>query len=205
LFTLNPTRYANDKIRIAITGTLLTGDALQWYNPFLESPEKHSVALATWESFIAAMKSTFGELDKEIAATSKIRKLRQNLTSTSQYATTFQHLAADLQWNESALMAQFREGLSEDVKDMLLHHDQPISLASMISLSIRCDNRWRERQLQKTQSPTSLPHNTHRFRPQSNNFPVIVQPPTAPFSAGPSDSMDLDAITSLKPTHSSRA
>jgi hypothetical protein len=181
LFTLNPTRYANDQIRIAITGTLLTGDALQWYNPLLESPKKHSETLASWESFTAAMKSTFGELDKELAASYKIRNLRQNLTSTSQYAANFQHLASDLQWNDTAFMAQFREGLSEEVKDMLLHHDSPSSLASMVALAIRCDNRWRERQLQKNQKIAFSPNN-QQFRPQTAQFPATALLPTVPLS-----------------------
>ena len=113
------------------TPTILT-------EPRVPLPEKSDGSRQKFRGFLNQLTLLF-TLNPTRYANDKIRKLRQNLTSTSQYATTFQHLAADLQWNESALMAQFREGLSEDVKDMLLHHDQPISLASMISLSIRCE------------------------------------------------------------------
>ena len=140
--------------------------ALQWYNSYLESPEKHFSELTSWNSFAAAMKSPFGELNKELVASSNIRKLCQQSTSTSQYAETFKQLASDLQWNDSAPMSQFRDGLRDEVKDMLLHHDPSPSLTSLIALSIRCDNRWRERQLQKTQNPTPA---FTGFTPQSKS------------------------------------
>ena len=48
----------------------------------------------------------------------------------------------DIPWDEAALMDQFRQGLQNDVKDLLLTFpEDPMSLTEAISRSVRCDNR----------------------------------------------------------------
>ena len=57
------------------------------------------------------------------------------------YATNFRLLACDIPWDEAALMDQFRQGLRNDVKDLLLtFHEDPESLTEAISRAVRCDN-----------------------------------------------------------------
>ncbi|KAH9271464.1 hypothetical protein BASA83_006316 [Batrachochytrium salamandrivorans] len=48
------------------------------------------------------------------------------------YVASFHQLTADLDWNDSALRAQFYFGLSYEIKDALVHFDTPstLSLAS---------------------------------------------------------------------------
>ena len=50
----------------------------------------------------------------------KIRRLRQGDSLTSVYAADFHLLATDIPWDDQALMEQFRYGLHNDVKDLLL-------------------------------------------------------------------------------------
>ncbi|KAH9264847.1 hypothetical protein BASA83_011675 [Batrachochytrium salamandrivorans] len=53
-------------------------------------------------------------------------------------------LKSDLNWNEQALMHQFRAGLANEVKDMLLHHEHPDSLDKLLLLATRIDARLLE-------------------------------------------------------------
>ena len=59
-------------------------------------------------------------------AINKMRLLRQEDRPASAYTADFRLLASDIPWDEQALMDQFRQGLRNDVKDLLLtFHEDP--------------------------------------------------------------------------------
>ncbi|KAG8792725.1 hypothetical protein FRC12_005069 [Ceratobasidium sp. 428] len=84
--------------------------AADWALPLLmnlssedpELPATRSLGTLGW-AFI----TSFGDPDAERAAERKITSLEQT-TSTAEYTTDFQALAADLDWNDKAFMAQYR-------------------------------------------------------------------------------------------------
>ncbi|KAH9263567.1 hypothetical protein BASA83_013016 [Batrachochytrium salamandrivorans] len=47
VFQLQASRYDTDRKMIAMLGTLLTGNALAWYNPYLEKPDLFRYELST--------------------------------------------------------------------------------------------------------------------------------------------------------------
>ncbi|KAK1794625.1 hypothetical protein P4O66_001344 [Electrophorus voltai] len=57
----------------------------------------------------------------------------------------FSTVVAASGWNPTALMATFHQGLSEDLKDELVHRDTPTSLDDLTDLVLRIDNRLRQR------------------------------------------------------------
>ncbi|KAH6563216.1 hypothetical protein BASA60_010806 [Batrachochytrium salamandrivorans] len=77
LFLLNPSCYSNDNIKIATAGSLCTGTAAAWFNPYLEHPEQHQELLQSWPSFKALFSSTFSAVDPAIAAANELTRLRQ--------------------------------------------------------------------------------------------------------------------------------
>jgi hypothetical protein len=155
LFALNPTRYPSDQAKIYTVGSLLTGRALSWFNPLLERPERHADTMASYAAFMTSFKNMFGPIDPTAVADNKIRRLTQGKSPVSTYASTFMQLAADLEWNEAALIGQFRAGLSGEIKDMLVRHDIPDSLDDLIKLAIRCDQRLYENRLDQRQRAVS--------------------------------------------------
>ena len=67
-------------------------------------------------------------------------------------------------------MDQFRQGLRNDVKDLLLtFHDDPKSLTEAISRAVRCDNHFFERRSERQQML--------RFRPTETYASVVASPP----------------------------
>jgi len=133
--------------------------------------------LNSWPLFKEIFSSTFADVDKSASSANKIRKLYQGRQSVSTYAADFRLLASDLDWNDSALKVQFRYGLSNAVRDMLLHFDIPDTLDELIILAIKCDNRLQEhRQECRFITPP----------PASSNQPI--DPPVV------SDAMEIDAI-----------
>ena len=109
-------RYMQDEAKVATVGTLLSGDALAWFNPLIEDQQKHAEILNSWPNFKSSFTSTFGELDAAVLAANNIRKLVQGNRSASAYASQFRQLASDLSWNDAALMSQYRMGLSNEIK-----------------------------------------------------------------------------------------
>lgn len=138
LFMLNPSCYATDPLKVGLIGTLLTGKALTWFSPILE---RNDPVLGDYHGFRRVLVQTFEEPDKAVIAATKICRLFQGSSPVFSYASEFRLLASSLDWNDAALIHQFRVGLNNDVKDMLLHHDTPESLDAMINLSILIDNR----------------------------------------------------------------
>ncbi|KAH6563199.1 hypothetical protein BASA60_010809 [Batrachochytrium salamandrivorans] len=51
-------------------------------------------------------------------------------------------LTADIDWNDAALRSQFYHGLSSEIKDALVHFDNPSSVSAAMDLAIRIDNRF---------------------------------------------------------------
>ncbi|KAH9245144.1 hypothetical protein BASA81_017399 [Batrachochytrium salamandrivorans] len=89
----------------------------------------------------------------------------------------------DLDWNDSALRAQFYFGLSYEIKDALVHFDTPSTLSLAIQQAIKVDNRLYERRLERTEDFQHSWNNPRRPPPPS---PMVVPPPRS------SNDMDID-------------
>ena len=146
---MHTTRYRTQASRVGLVGTLLCGSALSWFAPLLE---QKSPLLDDFEAFIEEFKACFGDTDSVKTTINKIRRLRQGDRPASAYAADFRLLASDIPWDEQALMEQFRYGLRNDVKDLLLTFpEDPKSLTEAISRAVRCDNRLFERRSERQQ------------------------------------------------------
>ena len=176
---LQPERYPTEESKVGLVGTLLTGSALSWFAPLFE---RRSPILGNFERFLEALTEAFGEHDKARVALNKIYALRQGSHSVSIYASEYRQLAADINWDEQALMDQFYRGLRDDVKDLLLNFPDPCTLDEAISQAVKCDNRLFQR---------------YQDRRSSSFARQNVQPTTTKAHQGVED-MQIDA-TRFKP------
>jgi hypothetical protein len=101
---LHPSRYPDDSTQVAFIGSLLSGSALSWFTPFLE---KHSPVLQDMAQFEALFTAAFSNSDRERAAETKMQSLHQGTWYTANYATEFQQLTCDLEWNDKAFINHF--------------------------------------------------------------------------------------------------
>lgn len=67
-----------------------------------------------WAAFVHAFVLHFSDPDAESKAESKLRALRQ-ITSVRDYMDKFNMLQTKVQWDEIALISQFKEGLKSNV------------------------------------------------------------------------------------------
>jgi hypothetical protein len=113
-------RYRDDKVKVAILGTLLKSGAMAWLTPYLELADQHEALLSNNSQFRKLFSSFFGDTDRVALASSRLRDLRQGRRPALAYGTEFRELAADLQWNDAAFIDQFKAGRSEQIQDLVL-------------------------------------------------------------------------------------
>jgi hypothetical protein len=155
-FLSDTRRFQDEQDRVIFAETFLRGPALDWFKPVLDDrlnngnrcrPE--TTTLFTWTGFVAGLKRMYGDVDERRTAERKLEGLRQS-ASVANYAATFQQYTPRIGWNQEALVAQFRQGLKSDIKDMLVHHLTLLTtLNGFINLCIKLDQRVIERRYEK--------------------------------------------------------
>jgi len=196
---MQPDRYPDDEHQVGLLGSLLTGPASNWFAPLLE---RNSPLLADFEAFVAELEATFGDTDRVRSAEGKLRTLRQGSHPASQYASEFRLIAGDTNWNDDALMAQFRMGLNDDVKDLLLTIEDAQNLQQLITHAVRCDNRLFERRMERRGKP-KIDSSTTSFG-LSHPTTMSKHPPQQ--TKVPDDPMEVDSakIRHLAPAEKQR-
>lgn len=172
VFELQPQSYASDRARIAYLISLLTGKAREWGTALWERQDE---VCYSYVGFINEMKRVFDHPVKGRDAANRLFSIRQGARSVAEFALDFRTLAAESGWNEEALVGAFCRGLNENLKDELAAKDDVSTLEELIELTIRLDNRLRERRRERTLRPS----NTALQSPASTRF--------APSSSHPAD------------------
>ena len=147
---LQPKRYARDFSRISLIGTLLFGPLVETVSPILEN----------FPPFFAKLEATFGEIDRQQMALTKLYSLQHGSHPASIYASEFHQIACDVNWNDQALCGHFCRGIQNDVKTLVLNFPEPTSLSQVISQAVNSDNRLFEFHQEERQTwgpPHSLP------------------------------------------------
>jgi hypothetical protein len=159
-------------MRYAIT--YLKGDIKYFFQSMLEQPAKFNENYPNWQTFRNYVVNTYGEGSLSQVAKHEIRALHQT-SSVSNYRSQFSAIASRLSWNEDALFSQFRQGLSDRIKDLESQLPQPLTtLHTLKEWAVNVDNRMYQRQLEKKAqtSTTKPPTNFNR----SPNLPASSSP-----------------------------
>jgi hypothetical protein len=106
-----------------------------------------------------------------------MREIKQTNREFSQYYAEFQVIAADWNWNYSALRNALRSGLSEEMKDSIIHTDMPEDLSAFVTLFQKRDNQIRQRKAEKAAQYKWTPPSMTK---PSSPPPASNAPETAP-------------------------
>ena len=155
-----------------------------------EIPDEDGI-LVSYDAFAQFLEETFGDKHELETNTQKFLRLRQSGGTMIDYITQFRTLSARLTWNESALLAHFKAGLSEEVKSMLAPQWHTfrtlrdiISAATTAYQNLQVQSRFRSR-------PAFSP-----ARPQQQQAPRRSAVATQPYPTP----MDLDTVRFSKLT-----
>lgn len=109
-------QFTSDEQRVRWVHSFLRGEASKWFQPYLANND--STLLRDWPAFRAAFLETFGDPQRAETVATQLFRLRQT-SSVNLYAAEFFRLAADLKWDEQALMARFLDGLKPQLRAAL--------------------------------------------------------------------------------------
>uniref|UniRef100_A0A8C5N325 CCHC-type domain-containing protein n=1 Tax=Leptobrachium leishanense TaxID=445787 RepID=A0A8C5N325_9ANUR len=154
MFSLQRRTYNTDFARVRSVISLLIGRPQRWAHHLLRT---HNPVLNSWSTFYEAMEEMYDDPHRTTNAAQALDNLKQGRNDVEEYITDFKHLALESEWNEPALIAQFRKGLSEALKDELARTGLPSSLDKTMSLCIDIDRRIRERRAERASTHPATP------------------------------------------------
>ncbi|CAJ0968468.1 unnamed protein product [Ranitomeya imitator] len=102
-------------------------------------------ALSSVDAFFLALGLLYDEPNSVDQAEKNLLALCQGQDDIEVYCQKFRKWSVLTQWNESALAALFRKGLSEALKDVMVGFPMPAGLNESLSLAIQIGRRLRER------------------------------------------------------------
>jgi Retrotransposon gag protein len=181
-----------DQVRFAIQS--MEGPPALYFAPFVNQivPDDEGI-LEDYSKFLNHLENVFGDQHNLDELNAKLGQLRQHPGTMVEYISKFRNLAGRVGWNEAALVARFKDGLSSEVKSLMAPQWHALRTLSdtMTSASTAYQNTLFQ---QKNRPRPSLSKNN--LLPQS-----LRSRPTPIASSSPAPSpMDLDNVRAKKLT-----
>lgn len=123
---------------MAFVISLLSGKALQWAQSLWNSNAQVTTSLTT---FISHFKEAFGQTASELSVHDQLYNLHQGNQSLGSYTLQFLTLAASSGWKETALITAFRQGLNNDIRQLMVIYDDSMGLENFIQKTICVSQR----------------------------------------------------------------
>lgn len=166
------TTISNPAAKILCIGNLLTGKAMEWWEPTLrdyldnETPEDETARIfIDYDNFEELLQTSFGDPDEIRTATRKLKALKQ--TGSAQHLVReFRRIASHIDWDEDSTMELLYDALREDVKDEIAKEDRPDTFDEFASKIIKIDNRLYARRLERGGRNNFKP-STRRYQPNT--------------------------------------
>jgi hypothetical protein len=174
-----------DKIHYALQS--MEGTPARYFAPYVNGdiPDEDGI-LSSYEAFIKAAEDIYGDKHQVDEVNHKLTRLRQNGSMTD-YIATFRSYAARSRWNEPALLARFKDGLSDEIKVMM--SAQWHSMTTLRGAQTAATTAYQNLQVQqRLRTRHGLLRTPHQQQPPRR--PVATPNPTP---ANP-NTMDLDAM-----------
>jgi len=169
----DPTRFPTAAIRMAYTFNRLQGRAQAQVLPFVKG---ENIELKDAEEIIQILHNVFGDPDPAATTRAKLSTLKQGKKEFNTYFAEFQMLVSKLNWNEDAKLDALREGLSHDLRCMLLGRTKNLTFNELVTL---CQERDTESRAIHFSEGRSNPHSRNH---QGNMHPrttTTTAPPTS--------------------------
>src|SRR5436190_14028837 len=199
VFLTQASLFPTEESKVLYASSYLTDTAYSWVKPLIQEYAKGTSVppeFTSFQKYSESLTRMYGDPDIVKSKTREINALCQT-SSESAYASEFRRLQAYITWNDQALFDQFYEGLSENVKDGLVHENpRPTLLEDLISAALRIDVRIYERILER-KSASARQGSTSRHRTVSRPT-TSAPPPTLHQSVPPTQTNAHDASTPME-------
>jgi hypothetical protein len=142
-----PSRFPDEQATMRYAFNHLSGLALKQTLPHIR--DNGDIGLEDIAAFIQLLEAAFGDPNRVATAEHNMKEIKQKNPEFSLYYAEFQVIAADLDWNPSALRNALRSGLSNEMKDSFIHTDMPEELPAFVTLCQKRDNKIRQQTAEK--------------------------------------------------------
>jgi hypothetical protein len=182
----------HDKIQYALQS--MDGTPFKYFAPYVNrDAEDVEGILEDYEKFLAVLEETHGDQNNLDEVESKLLRLRQHGSTMASYIASFRTLDARLRWNEAALVARFKDGLSDEVKASLAPYWNTLkTLRDTQNKATTVYNNLATQHRLRSRNPVKHNPVVHRRPLPSQTAQVHANQASAPNDV----SMDLDAIRS---------
>lgn len=136
---INADHYTAPKSDISYAISRLEGNALSQVLPLVKSATE--VNIGSIDTFFQILEAAFGDPDKKGTAQRKIRLLRQANRPFHEYLADFQRYIVDTGYDEEAKLASLIEGLSQELKNMLMYIPTPKTMPNAVETLQSLENR----------------------------------------------------------------
>jgi len=144
-FRDRPDLFQDDKSKVNYVLSYLKGTALDCFESVILDPNEPDWA-DNFSLFTDELASNFGTYDPVGEAEAELEGLRMHDShQATKYFIKFQQLASRVEWGEAALRRQAYNGLAKRIKDDMVHHNKPNTLAGLRRLVQAIDARYWER------------------------------------------------------------
>ena len=156
---LNYTMFRKEADKVLYASSYLRSDALNWFEPtlwdYMENEKKNcdnktNKIFVSLEKFKKQIRIVFETINQKRTAEREICNIVQKGAAVT-YAANFQRHTAYMNWDNTALTAQYYKGLKDFIKDKIFCSEWPSTLAKMIKKSVIIDNRAYKRSMEKSQ------------------------------------------------------
>ena len=156
---LNYIMFRKKADKVLYVSSYLRSDALNWFEltlwDYMENEKKDhdnktNKIFVSLEKFKKQIRIVFETIDQERTAEHEICNIVQK-GAAAMYAANFQRHAAYMNWDDTALTAQYYKGLKNFIKDEISHSEWPSTLVKMIEKSVIIDNCVYKRSMKKSQ------------------------------------------------------
>ena len=174
-FVFQRARYPTEEMQVRFIGTLFTGDPLTWFRGLIES---ESECLLSMNAFLHECQANYDDPFARSHAQASVGRLRQAKGSVVSYAAKFRRVASDTGYNAEAKISVFKNGLNDDVKDVLARSlEEPEEFEPFVNYCIKIYSRLYERHLQKKLDTPSVvfprSHSSRREVPSSSSSGTV--------------------------------
>ncbi|CCO35356.1 Retrotransposon-derived protein PEG10 AltName: Full=Embryonal carcinoma differentiation regulated protein [Rhizoctonia solani AG-1 IB] len=142
--TISGSQFASNKDIIMFLLINMEGSAAAWALPHIPLIGEKRAVIKTPDNFQWEFRKAFDNPDATAAAEQKITKLVQTTTATA-YTVEFRTLQLEIDWNKSALQAQYQQGLNWQVQTQVAMMTlQPPNLEALMESAVCIDNVCQE-------------------------------------------------------------
>ncbi|MBW0485581.1 hypothetical protein O181_025296 [Austropuccinia psidii MF-1] len=155
--------------KVLYSNSFLIGRAEKWIEPYLSNltNQDPSYLLSSWKLFESQLFTLFGDPNEVRKGEAELDSLRmKEVGNLSLYIADFRSLVSRIRdWGERALIHHFRERFLSRILDHLPSHPSRIdSLHDLMDITLEINNRYHERQKEKSHQEEKNPEASKFFK-----------------------------------------